>query len=310
MALPAHGLKLFLGLSLAAQALSAAPRLAFSFDDGPQLAETPLLTPSQRNEALLAALREAKIKAALFVTVGNGADRPAGRALLEAWGREGHAIANHTVSHPDFGKRETTLEAFRAELLGCDEAIRSVTGYRKWFRFPYLREGSPDAKRVAFKKFLVEQGYRNGHVTLDTSDWRLDQVLRQRLEKEPKTDLEIFRRAYLGHLKQRAEAYRSLSRRLFDRDVAQVVLLHHNLINALFLKDAIALFRAEGWEFVDPETAYADPVYALEPAEQAAGQSLLVALARSRFGRNLPELIELFDDGDAAIAALIESRAQ
>ena len=58
MALPAHGLKLFLGLSLAAQVVSAAPQLAFSFDDGPRLAETPLLTPSQRNEALLAALRE------------------------------------------------------------------------------------------------------------------------------------------------------------------------------------------------------------------------------------------------------------
>lgn len=298
------------GLLLTAQFAAAAPQLAFSFDDGPRLAETPLLSPSERNEALLAALREAKVKAALFVTVGNGADRPAGRALLEAWGREGHAIANHTVSHPDFGKREVSLEAFQAELLGCDEVIRSVPGYRKWFRFPYLREGSPDAKRIAFAKFLAKQGYRNGHVTLDTSDWRLDQVLRERLEKDPKADLEVFRKAYLGHLKQRADAYRALSRRLFDRDVAQVALLHHNLLNALFLKDAIAQFRAEGWEIVDPQTAYADPVYALEPKEQAAGQSLLVALARSRFGRKLPELLELFDDGDAAIAGLEAGRAQ
>ena len=304
MALPAHGLTLFLSLSLTAQVLSAAPQLAFSFDDGPRLAETPLLSPAERNEALLAALRDAKIKAALFVTVSNGADRPAGRALLEAWGREGHAIANHTVSHPDFDKPETTLEVERQQLLDCDEVIRTVPGYRKWFRFPYLREGKPDEKRLAFARVLAENGYRVGHVTLDTSDWRLDQALRERLEKDPKADLAPFRAAYLGHLKQRAEAYRALSRRLFDRDVAQMILLHHNLINALFLKDAISQFRAEGWEIIAPETAFADPVYSSEPESRVPGQSLLVSLARSRFGKNMPELIDLFDDGDAAIAGL------
>jgi peptidoglycan/xylan/chitin deacetylase (PgdA/CDA1 family) len=287
---------------------AAAPRVAFTFDDGPRLAETPLLTPLDRNEAILEALRDTKVRAALFVTVANGADRPAGRELLDAWAREGHFIANHSVSHPDFNKPEATLEVFRAEVMGCDEVIRSRTGYRKWFRFPYLREGKPEERRLAFAGFLAEQGYRVGHVTLDTSDWRIDEALRKALGDNALTDLGPFRRAYLDHLHQRAEAYRALSKRLFERDVDQVILLHHNLINALFLEDAIAQFRAEGWEIIDPETAFRDPVYREEPKDRVAGQSLLVSLARTKFGKELPELVELFDDGDRAIEELEKVR--
>jgi hypothetical protein len=41
------------------------------------------------------------------------------------------------------------------------------------------------------------------------------------------------------------------------------MLLHHNLTSALFLGDAIRMFRDKGWQVIDAETAFEDPVYAL-----------------------------------------------
>ena len=284
--------------------LLSARQIALTFDDGPKTQTTALLSPVERNQALLDQIAKARVPAALFVTLHNGADTPAGLALLNAWGAAGHRIGNHTVTHPDLNAASTTLAAFQAELLACDQVIATVPGYRPWFRFPFLREGNTPEKRAGMRTFLASKGWRNARVTLDTSDWRLDQRLAQVLAKNPKADLAPIKAAYLAHVQQRANAYRELARRLLDRDIPQVMLLHHNLLNALFLGDAIALLRNDGWTFVDPETAYQDPVYQSEPERAAPGQSLLLALARSKGMTLMPEFERLMDDGDHEIAAL------
>lgn len=284
--------------------LLAAQRVALTFDDGPKLRPTPLLSPAERNQALLGHLAKAGAPAALFVTLHNGADTPEGLALLKAWGDAGHRIGNHTVTHPDLNAASTTLAAFQAELLACDRVIATVPGYRPWFRFPYLREGNTPEKRDGMREFLKARGWRNAAVTIDTSDWRLDERLAQVLAKNPKADLTPIKEAYLAHLEQRAEAYRRLSLRLFDREIPQTMLLHHNLLNALFLGDVVARLRKDGWEFTDPEQVFADPVYQALPDRPAPGQSLLLSIARSRGIALLPEYERLMDDGDFEIEAL------
>jgi peptidoglycan-N-acetylglucosamine deacetylase len=287
-----------------APAPAAAVQVALTFDDGPKTKSTPLMSPRERNQALLGHLAKTGVPAALFVTLHNGADTPEGRALLEAWGAAGHRIGNHTVTHPDLDAETTPLAAYEQEILDCRKVIAAVSGYRPWFRFPFLREGNTPAKRDGMRAFLKANGLRNAHVTLDTSDWRLDERLRKVLASNPAADLSPIREAYLSHVRQRAEAYRDLSRRLLDRDIPQVMLLHHNLLNSLFLGDVIETLRRGGFTFVDPEKAYQDPVYRLEPDRPAPGQSLLLSLARSRGWKLLPEFERLVDDGDFEIAAL------
>lgn len=288
---------LCLGGTLCAQSV------ALTFDDGPRLKATPLLSPEARNAALLAALAKHHVKAALFVTLSNGADRPEGLALAKAWGEAGHAIGNHTVTHLDLNAKTTALKQYQDEILACGAAIRALPGYRPWFRFTFLREGDTPEKRDGMKGFMKTNGMLNARVTLDTSDWRLDAALAAALAEHPDMDLEPFRAIYLAHLRQRAEAYRDLSRRLFGRDIPQVMLLHHNLINALFLEDAIHQFIQMGWTFTDPETAFRDFVYTLDPQRPSPGQSLLVSAARSLGYR--PEHWErLLDDGDEEIREL------
>jgi peptidoglycan/xylan/chitin deacetylase (PgdA/CDA1 family) len=286
-----------------------AQSVAFTFDDGPHLSETPRLSPQQRNAALLAALAKHQVKSALFVTADNGATKPGGYALARAWGDAGHVIGNHTMTHLDLDSPKVTLSQYQKEVLDCDAIIKTLPGYQKWLRFTFLREGNTPEKRDGMRSFLQQQGYRNAYVSLDTSDWRLDDKLFEVLTKDPKADLAPIKKAYLDHLRQRALAYRALSHKLQGRDIAQVMLLHHNLINALWLDDAIAQFKQMGWTIITPEEALRDPVYALIPERAAPGQSLLLSMARSlglwKFeGYKFDGWERLMDDGDFEIDAL------
>jgi hypothetical protein len=67
------------------------------------------------------------------------------------------------------------------------------------------------------------------------------------------------------------------------------LLLHFNLLNALFLADLLEMFRRKGWSTINAEQAYRDPVFGREADTVPAGESLLWALAKEtgRFEREL-----------------------
>lgn len=175
---------LFICFFLSAPVSSArAQTVAFTFDDGPNLEETPRLSPRARNQAMLDALAKHGVKATLFVTVNNGANQPAGLELARAWGLAGHAVGNHSMSHPDLNKATVSLAQYQQEVLATDRVISTLPGYQRWFRFPYLREGNTLEKRDGMRLFLKQQNYRNAYVSLDTSDWRLNDKLIEVLEK-------------------------------------------------------------------------------------------------------------------------------
>ena len=281
-----------------------AQSVAFTFDDGPRLDQTPLMSPQQRNQSMLDVLAAQHVQAALFVTCGNGADRPAGYALAKAWGEAGHAVGNHTMTHPDLHSAKLTLAQYQQEITDCDHITSTLPGYRKWFRFTFLREGNTQEKRDGMRAFLKQTGYRNAYVSLDTSDWRLDGKLAEVLLANPNADITPIRQAYLAHIRQRAVAYRDLSRQLEGRDIPQVILMHHNLINALWLKDVIQQFRDMGWSITTPAKAFDDAVYRKEPERQVAGQSLLLSIARSKGLGKFEGWERLVDDGDFEIDQL------
>lgn len=242
------------------------------------MADSTGLAPGERNAAILGALGAAHLHSILFVT--HTAEDGGRVELIRAWGREGHGIGNHTATHPSLDA--VPLVEFEQDFLAADKALRGLPGFVRRFRFPYLKEGDTAAKRDGFRAFLREHGYAAGPVSVDASDWYYSQRLAARLKAEPGADTSRYREAYLDHLIDRAEYYDGLSRRVLGRSVAHVLLLHHNLINALFLKDVIARFSARGWTLVDANVAFADPVYARLPVTLPAGESVLWALAREK----------------------------
>jgi hypothetical protein len=56
--------------------------------------------------------------------------------------------------------------------------------------------------------------------------------------------------------------------------VKQILLLHMNYLNSLYLNDLLERFRAEGWSFISFQQALSDDVYRLKYAytgRQGAG---------------------------------------
>ncbi|SFG73926.1 Peptidoglycan/xylan/chitin deacetylase, PgdA/CDA1 family [Duganella sp. CF458] len=294
--------RLLAAAALAAASAAQAQSIAITMDDGPNAGSTPRMSAVERNQAILNALARHRVQAALFVTAGFGANTPEGFPLLKAWSDGGHAIANHTVSHPDLEK--VSLAEYQRQVLECDRLISTLSGYQKWLRFTYLREGNTPEKIDGMRKFMREHGYRNGHVSVDTSDWRLNEKLVEVLTKDPKADVSAIRTAYLAHIRQRMLAYRELSQTLQGRDIAQVLLVHHNLINAMWLDDVLAEIEGMGWKIITPAEAFADPVYKLDPVRKVAGQSMLLSLGRILGLGLAPGGERLVDDGDFEIAEL------
>lgn len=251
------------------------PRVAITMDD----ARWQIIPEARREEAearLLASL--SKTRAFLFA-VGEAVDNPHGAQILERWSAAGHRIGNHTYSHKFLGSAMPP-PAFEADILRCEQVLRSCSGFRKFFRFPALKEGNTRAARDELRAFLAKHEYRNGAVTIDSSDWYYSQRLVARLDAEPKFDANRYREPYLAHIWSRAQYYDGLARELLHRGVSHTLLIHYNLLNALFLADLLAMFRARGWDVIDAEEAFADPVFLRQPDTVPAGESLIWALAK------------------------------
>jgi len=127
---------------------------------------------------------------------------------------------------------------------------------------------------------MTQKGYKNGHVTIDASDWYVDSRLVKRLKENPKADISGFRNYYKNHLLNRAQFYDSLAYQLTNRHINHVILLHHNLAAALFLDDLIQHFEENGWEVMDADKAYEDKIYREVSNTIPAGESLIWALAK------------------------------
>jgi hypothetical protein len=130
---------------------------------------------------------------------------------------------------------------------------------------------------------MTQNGYRNGHVTIDNSDWAIDQRLTARLKKDPNADVKPYRDFYLEHIWARAEYYNKLAKRVTGgRQVLHTILTHFNLLNGLFLNDVIQMLKGKNWHPIDAEQAYNDTVFLAQPKVLPAGESLIWSMAKEK----------------------------
>jgi peptidoglycan/xylan/chitin deacetylase (PgdA/CDA1 family) len=272
-----------------ARAAAAAPQVAITMDDF-SLFGADEQTAQKRNQAILSHFRAHSIKAAIFVC-GTNVDSPAGLRLLKQWNDDGHIIANHTYSHRNYANSDFAV--YTADMLRCEAIIKDYPQFRRLFRFPYLKEGNTAAQRDRMRTFLAEHGYKNGAVTIDASDWYIDDRLRKRLSTDPNADTTGYRDYYLKHIADRSAYYNDLSSRALGRSIKHTLLVHHSVLNERYLGDILDQYKRLGWKLVDAERAYADPIFSEEPDVLPAGDSLVLALAlqagKAKLLRSPPE---------------------
>lgn len=262
--------------------LSSFTTLSFSQNvaitmDNPNSDPTPLLNPEVRDKEILSTLKKNHLKIVLFVQ-GAQVDDPQGRKLLERWNNAGHIVGNHTYSHSNINN--VSEEQYENDTLKNQLLLQHYSNFKKIFRFPFLKEGDTVATRDEFRKFLRENGYKNSSVTIDASDWYISERLEKRLTQNPNADITPYKEYYLKHMWDRAQYYDSLAREVIGRSPNHTLIVHHNLLNALFLDDLIQMFKDNGWNVINADEAFQDPIFKLTPNSLPAGESLIWALAK------------------------------
>ena len=252
------------------------PQLAITMDDPRLKLESNLRWPDA-NARILKALESRNVRAALFVC-GMRVDESDGSRLLSAWDQAGHMIGNHSYSHLNYCG-PTSYADFAVDFLKNEKSIAPYQNRAPFFRYPFLKEGDTADKRDRFRALLKESGYRVGHVTIDASDWYVNERLTDRLAKQPQASIQPYRDYLIAHLLDRASFYRQLAIDVLGRDIRHTLLIHYNSLNALVLPDVMAAFEKAGWQWIDASLAYQDEVFRSMPKTLPAGESLVWALA-------------------------------
>lgn len=259
---------------------TAKPTVSFTFDDGITYGIAGF-NLAEWNEMILSHLEKENIQAVFFVTGENKLDTK-GQFLLKSWNDKGHKIANHSFTHPNFNSEKNSSLLFEEELLKTDSVISKFSNGIKLFRFPYLKEGGNKLKVDSIRNLLAENNYLNGYVTIDASDWYINQRLIDRIKEKgfDKAEINRFKDFYLQHLMERANYYEKLSFAMNQKHIDHTLLLHHNLTSALFLGDLIEKFKSEGWNVISAANAYQDEVFNEIPQPEFAGESLIWSKAK------------------------------
>ncbi|MFI6066137.1 polysaccharide deacetylase family protein [Micromonospora sp. NPDC051227] len=139
-----------------AHATTGTPRLALTFDDGPD----PRYTPQ-----VLALLREYDVRATFCVVGENAQNHP---DLVQSIVDAGHTLCNHSWHH-DVGLGARSADAIRSDLLRTNAAIRAAVPNAPivWYRQP---GGAWTYPVVSVARQL---GMTPLHWSVDPSDWEL-----------------------------------------------------------------------------------------------------------------------------------------
>ncbi len=129
------------------------PQMALTFDAG---------AGSGTINELLDVLRDRNVHATFFIA-GAFADRYP--AIVARIAEEGHELANHSYSHPDF--RTLSERQMRVELQRGTAAIETASGTRiaPLWRPPF---GSRDERIL---QIVRDEGFRSIYWTFDSGDW-------------------------------------------------------------------------------------------------------------------------------------------
>jgi len=129
-------------------------RVELTFDDGPDPTHTP---------AILDRLRDHGVTATFFVLGTRVTKFP---DIVERIVAEGHAVGNHTTTHPVWGPTAGVASILR-ELRGCQDAVRGVTGASPRLVRPPLGRVPPGFLLAARRLSLEVRNW-----SLDSGDWR------------------------------------------------------------------------------------------------------------------------------------------
>ena len=277
------------------------PQVAFTFDDLP--AHGPLPPGEARPEpvrSILATLKAEHMPPVYgFVNGFRTANYPYQIEILRAWHDAGEPLGNHTWSHPSLEKE--SAQAFIADIQKDEPILEKVDpdGDWHWFRYPFLNEGETLAKRQKVRSFLLKNHYKIAEVTIDFEDYLWNDPYARCMAKHDDAAVASLEHSYLSVADEFIGVFRTLSQKLYGRDIPYVLLLHVGAFDARMLPRLIALFRERGFTFVSLPQAESDPAYAFDPNIGYPGGGTLEELVSKIKGVNFPDNTKPYKELDS-----------
>lgn len=269
--------------------LLLAATVALTFDDIPGVS-LPVASCKERlqwNRKLLTTLGTHHAPALGLVVGSPGCDAA---PFLNLWLDTGHDLGNHTFSHRDLNRM--SAEAYTADIERGAIPLRAALARRgkklRYFRHPMLHAGDTREKKAAVDGYLRERGYLVAPVTFDNQEW----VFAERYAKAlvEKADTSSIRAAYLAHMEATVAFFEKRTREVLGRDIAHVLLLHMNAINADTLDDLLKMLERRGYRFVTMDEALRDAAYA-QP-DTYVGREGLSWIHRWAVAKGMPVVME------------------
>jgi peptidoglycan/xylan/chitin deacetylase (PgdA/CDA1 family) len=294
---------ILVALGLATAAWAAPPRqIAITIDDLPsqEVARSSERDLAARNARIVAALRGTN--ATGFVNENKleveGKVDPQRVQWLRDWLAAGIALGNHTYDHN--GLHATPIEIYERSITDGERVLRPLLAELgqapRWFRHPYLQAGQDEAVRARLDGFLAEHGYRIAPVTVDNGEWIYARAYLLLLEDGRGEAARALIPDYLDYMEAKCQFFEQASKRLFGREIAQILLIHANALNAEALPALLDRLRRRGYAFIDLDTALADPAYRHEDGYR--GRAGISWLHRWAMAEQKPKV---FYEGEPAV---------
>jgi peptidoglycan/xylan/chitin deacetylase (PgdA/CDA1 family) len=266
--------------------LSALPtqakEIAFTFDDAPA-AYTLHFESGDRTKKLIQKMKELKLPPAIIFAnpCKEGAN---GKPIqqLEQYVKAGHLVANHTCTHPRLD--DAGFEEYIRDTAQADTLLAPLMLGPKFFRYPFLNEGSEEKLRDSVRDWLQKNQYRHGAVSIDNDDYLFAFKLNKAKELKKKIDYEKVKALYLKHILAAAEFYDNLAREKLGRSPKHVLLLHEVDSSVLYLEDLVAEFKRRGWKIISAAEAFEDKIYAEAPKSLYANNGIIAQLVHEKTG--------------------------
>jgi peptidoglycan/xylan/chitin deacetylase (PgdA/CDA1 family)/ketosteroid isomerase-like protein len=224
--------------------------------------------PGQRREIterMLAVLNRHGIRAVGLVTWRN-VKGDADLELLARWLEEGHELGNHSYHHPSYTRTTATeyirdMESGRKALA---EFLEPHGRQVRFFRFPMLREGETPEKLQAMRRYLEYSGQANLPVTLDNQDYVYERPWVEAVRAGDEAEMKRVATAFHESLHLSVRHHCNVSKRLFDREVPQILLLHAGAVGAAQWDDLFTWLQGEGFRFASTDDVLSDPAFAVK----------------------------------------------
>jgi peptidoglycan-N-acetylglucosamine deacetylase len=273
-----------------------AQQIAFTFDDLP--AHGPLPSGETRMDVanqVIRALKDAHLPPVYgFVNGVRIEEHPETVEVLSAWRAAGNPLGNHTWSHPNLD--QIPLEQFEQDTLKNEPTLEvQMKGADwHWFRFPFLAEGNTEEKKVGFRQFLAQHGYKIAGVTMSFGDYEWNEPYARCKERNDDASIAWMEQSYLKAAENDISLRRAMSQQLYGRDIPYVLLMHIGAFDARMLPRLLELYRKHGFSFITLPEAEKDSFYRVDvdPSLPAGPDTLEGAMAEKHLP--MPERPEDF----------------